>query len=490
MRSLHRLTATAAALLAIGAVLTGCPSQVPAVNFPTEELTISLAPMVVGDAVTKTLPEAMGGKEGLVYSLVPAVPGLTFNPATRVLSGTPSAPGTHDMTYTAKDPATKGTMESVTFTITVNAKPLTILGTWQGTTKESNGVPGQTIWKVTFTPTHFFEWVEYQSADGDTLGRGSNAGKISIGETSVTKTVYDGHPEVNREISVDKDYVLSSDGNVLLIHPWDWNESTNEFRRYTRVAPATVPTGQSQTLRGTWTQTHSWYNDDARRWDTDIRTLTFNETRFIERTVSLDSVTGVHLGNRAPAGGWTDKGTSVTKTWFDDDQLASVDKAYVLAGNLLAVNPWWDDNPNKELDVFTRVAEPLPGGVTGTWVHTRTEQGSTRTWTITVGDTFVYDFRDASETWRLTGSLRHDPDNGILHVTVQTASVTENGSTPDDFDPSEYVGHELPFAYAPTESPNTIVVSRLWEEKRYDEATSTWKDRNPYGHYWLEMTRQ
>ena len=114
MRTTNRLIATAAALVAIGAVLAGCTSPVvPDVRFPAEKLTISLPTMIVGTPVTETLPEAMGGKEGLVYSLSPAVPGLTFDPATRVLSGTPTTPGTYDMTYTATDSATGGTMESV-----------------------------------------------------------------------------------------------------------------------------------------------------------------------------------------------------------------------------------------------------------------------------------------------------------------------------------------------------------------------------------------
>ena len=100
MRNTNRLIATATAWVAIGAVLAGCTSPVaPDVRFSAEKLTISLPAMEVGKALSPTtLPEAIGGKEGLVYSLSPDVPGLTFDAATRVLSGTPTTPDTYNMT--------------------------------------------------------------------------------------------------------------------------------------------------------------------------------------------------------------------------------------------------------------------------------------------------------------------------------------------------------------------------------------------------------
>ena len=50
MRTINRLTATATALVAIGAVLAACTSPaVPDVRFSAEKLTISLSTMVVGN---------------------------------------------------------------------------------------------------------------------------------------------------------------------------------------------------------------------------------------------------------------------------------------------------------------------------------------------------------------------------------------------------------------------------------------------------------
>ena len=69
------------------------------------------------------LPAANGGDGALTYSLAPNVPGLTFDPATRRLSGTPTRAGTYDMTYTATD--ADGDTDSLRFTITVEQPPTT-----------------------------------------------------------------------------------------------------------------------------------------------------------------------------------------------------------------------------------------------------------------------------------------------------------------------------------------------------------------------------
>ena len=55
-----------------------------------------------------TLPAATGGtgtNSMFFYTLTPDIPGLTFDPATRVLTGTPTTPGATSMTYSARDQA-------------------------------------------------------------------------------------------------------------------------------------------------------------------------------------------------------------------------------------------------------------------------------------------------------------------------------------------------------------------------------------------------
>ena len=65
-----------------------------------------------------TLPPASGGNAPLTYRLTPAVPGLTFNPALRQLSGTPTASGDYYMAYTVTD--VDGDSDALPFTITVD----------------------------------------------------------------------------------------------------------------------------------------------------------------------------------------------------------------------------------------------------------------------------------------------------------------------------------------------------------------------------------
>ena len=66
--------------------------------------TITAQTFMQDTAVDLTLPIATGGNGAITYALTPAIPGLTFDPATRVLSGTPTTvAAATDYTYTAED---------------------------------------------------------------------------------------------------------------------------------------------------------------------------------------------------------------------------------------------------------------------------------------------------------------------------------------------------------------------------------------------------
>ena len=72
----------------------------------------------LGTAIdTLTLPAASGGDGPLTYSLTPNVPGLSFEPVTRQLSGTPSIAASYNMTYTVTDE--DGNVDALTFAIAV-----------------------------------------------------------------------------------------------------------------------------------------------------------------------------------------------------------------------------------------------------------------------------------------------------------------------------------------------------------------------------------
>ena len=80
----------------------------------------------VGETVDLALPAASGGNGPLSYSLLPAVPGLSFAPVTRTFSGTPSTAGTYPMTYTVVDGDDNhdpGDTAVQAFTITVAPAP-------------------------------------------------------------------------------------------------------------------------------------------------------------------------------------------------------------------------------------------------------------------------------------------------------------------------------------------------------------------------------
>ena len=76
-------------------------------------------------AVSRQLPEATSGNGTLTYTLTPAIPGLTFDPVTRVLSGTPATPAAAvALTYTVTDEdynLTDADATSLTFIVTVTA---------------------------------------------------------------------------------------------------------------------------------------------------------------------------------------------------------------------------------------------------------------------------------------------------------------------------------------------------------------------------------
>ena len=87
-----------------------------------------------------TLPAASGGDGSLAYSLAPGVPGLSFNAATRVLAGTPTAAGTYAMTYTVSD--TDGDLATLNFVVTVATAQMTTVDLVVSSVTASDDTPG------------------------------------------------------------------------------------------------------------------------------------------------------------------------------------------------------------------------------------------------------------------------------------------------------------------------------------------------------------
>lgn len=115
---------------------------------------ISLSPSSVpgtayGQAIFLTFT-ASGGTGTYSYSLSGSLPGgLSFNPATATLSGTPTQTGTFTFTVAAQDQTTGGSFSGVqTYTLTVSAATITFTPG-----NVSNGVAGAQYSNVTFNAT-------------------------------------------------------------------------------------------------------------------------------------------------------------------------------------------------------------------------------------------------------------------------------------------------------------------------------------------------
>ena len=87
-----------------------------------------------------TLPAASGGDGTLSYSLSPGVAGLSFNAATRVLAGTPTAAGTYALTYTVSD--ADGDLATLSFVVTVATAQMTAVDLVVASVTASDDTPG------------------------------------------------------------------------------------------------------------------------------------------------------------------------------------------------------------------------------------------------------------------------------------------------------------------------------------------------------------
>ena len=375
MRITNRLIATATALVALGAVLAGCTSPVaPDVRFSAEKLTISLPTMVVGQALSPTtLPEAMGGKEGLVYSLS-AVPGLTFVAATRVLSGTPTMPGTYDMTYTAKDSATGGTMESVKFTISVVPAALTPTESLMGAVwvhedswTDDDIVQGPRRYMLVFTKERWVGHFAHFRADGTFHEEESytQSGTWTATDTEIIRTWSD--DDTLR--SLPKAYTWGNDQRTALyLKIWERENAFDDvdYWLYTKGES----TGAD--LTGTW-RYERWeeHEDDDgnvrqefRTWTLEITgaALTYTFTSQLQEDLGTDIMhvwvqTGTLEQDTEEMFLWQTL-TAVSENGQPDQSPELIGQrlrwGYLQVGNSLIVSPFWDEvRYDDDLGVWT-----------------------------------------------------------------------------------------------------------------------------------------
>ncbi len=245
------------------------------------------------------------------------------------------------------------------------------------------------------------------------------------------------------------------------------------------------------TLLGTWTTTGGYYKNDE-HVGTIKYTVTFTKSRWIEHELGLLD-DGTFDYQSAASGTWVVDGSTITRKWMDyhDDELVerSVDKQYVWAGeDVVFIHQWPTEDAETRFWRYTRVRDPIPGSIVGTWVFEhpidREEGQSTGVYTFTIDDnTFTERYVEigaTSEVWILTGSIRHVPDENFFYFTV--TSGTQDGVTTDELS-KMWVGRELRVAYAPTGIENQVAFSYYYHELKYDRTTDMWVTRHRYGHY-------
>ena len=154
------------------------------------------------DIGTQTLPKATGGAGGFTYTLSPALPeGLSFDAATRALTGTPVEAGEHSMTYTATD--ADGTQIGATLQIAIRATADAQVKS--ATTPGKPGTP--TLTKTQFTtktdPALDATWTAPASGATPSGYEAQYREKVADGETANAWTAFTGSVDVaNRSLNI------------------------------------------------------------------------------------------------------------------------------------------------------------------------------------------------------------------------------------------------------------------------------------------------
>ena len=385
----------------------------------------------------------------------------------------------------------------------------TLLGTWQRVSTEQdddgNEITETTL--LTFTATHYFDRTVV-SASGVPFDDWDNAGTYTTTTaTSMEKTFYidDDDDGIAEESSVEKEFLFT--GDSLLIHHWGSEHREENYKRFERLEG--LPTTGATTLQGTWRRAGYW-DDDENGPSREIFALTLTRTRFIESFVNGDSTTNDIRDEWHHQGGWSaTEADTITKTFIiDDGVVGSVDKKYVLAGDLLALQCWTCDEPDTDYNVFTRVQDPIPGGMVGSWqfewVWDRDNEDESDdllfTLTAEVGGesiTLVREGRHRSgerdHIRTIEATWEFNPAEWFVNLTVAQATNAEGEEEPEvDDHPAWAPGTTRRIALAPSAIPDHVRVSYLWDEEQWNDVQGQWVDRpdNPFGDYWMEWERQ
>lgn len=244
-------------------------------------------------------------------------------------------------------------------------------------------------------------------------------------------------------------------------------------------------------FNSTWRATHEWREDwfDEGEVGHFVDTLTFTDNRYIlARAHYLSDGTLDHVWKTS--GGWSAaaEGT-VIREWEDDDAPMSVPKHYVWGSDersVLFMHHWTDPNEQPAgvgLERYEWVPNPL-ASLTGVWQATDEWDQGPVVFEMTIGadGTLTWEQREAHGTERITATWTLDERTYFLQFQGASSTWTPPGGMPE---PSTEDLKADRIAFAPTDSPDLIIVSPHWHE-----TASNVEDYRRYGDYWMEFRRQ
>ena len=234
-------------------------------------------------------------------------------------------------------------------------------------------------------------------------------------------------------------------------------------------------------LAGTWAITYGPFEEDGQMLTTTMYLTLVANGRFVEAFEEQNEA-GQRVGHWHGSGGWTATDDTIDKIWHDDDGTTpSVTKQYYFAddNNTLFVHPWSNDDPEHNFERLTRVTDPLPANLDGTWTYFNMYNNVD--WTVTFdGDQFSFTglLEDGALAVAVAGLYSYDRTNYAVNFTdlVQTSADGTTGAFNQDG-----IGR---FSIAPSPGGG-LRVSPFWEEPPVADPQEI-----PYGEYWMLLSRE
>ena len=308
---------TVLAAMTVVMVMAGCTQAAMTskdLSFGTEGLMVAVVPTLTAGTpmADVTLPEAKGGSDDIAYSVTPMVPGLAFDPATRVLGGTPTTPGTFRVTYAAR--AAGGDEATLNFTVAVRSS---FIGTWQSTNEweDDDVLVGTFTDTLTFTKSRYILVRSHYRTDSMSVDEEwAQSGTWEPENGTITRVRQDHDHDDDGETpevvtSVRKRYVWSEDRTTLCVQPWDddhENLDSGECHRYQKAESLQLPG-----LYGVWKGASEHPNSPR----------AMGGTLYRDYTITIDGSNSSFTFNLITSGGWNEvfefKGTFA----YDPEEL-------------------------------------------------------------------------------------------------------------------------------------------------------------------------